>query len=353
MFPAFMNRLTKKIGLLLFGLTTVSLLWYLGCAPATFEISSGVQSGVDDVQYLSAYGEWEDIQPYGMAWRPDVVPDWEPFYYGNWVWTTDGWTWVSYEPYGWLVYHYGYWDYQPDIGWFWVPGDTWSPAQVQWYTFGDYTAWAPLPPPNVYWPEPWVPYQTNIWIVVDDYRFTSQNVGRHRIKELPNRDVIERGRVATGPPDVHRVEILEKRTIPAVKIRRQSINIRRQAIPAPPEQVRQPGVNQPPQQVQQPKEVQPPQQVRQPGEIKPPQQVRQPEESPQSKEVQQPKEVQRPKEPQLERMVLPDGENRKVRKYTEQVERQVLVPKKSAPAPQPPQQEKKTDTEEKRKTRSK
>jgi hypothetical protein len=303
MLTATMPRLSKKRVALLLGLTALSLLWYPGCAPTTYRESGVVQSDVDDVEYLSAYGEWGDVQPFGMVWRPDVVADWEPFYYGHWVWTNDGWAWVSYEPYGWLVYHYGYWDFQPDIGWFWVPGDTWSPAQVQWYTLGDYYAWAPLPPPNVFWPEPWEPYQINIWIVVDADKFTNENIGRYRIVEPLHRDIIQRQVPVARPPDLSRVETLSKRTVPVVRIRKQTINIRSQAAPAPPEQ------------------------------------------------------VQPPQEPKLKRMVLPDGENRKVEKYAPQVEREVLIPKKAVPEPSPQPEkkqepEKKEERELKKRTRS-
>jgi hypothetical protein len=262
---------------LLFSFMLVGFLSCLGCVPAVYE-SPGEQTS-DDVQYLSAYGDWIDVQPFGMVWHPNVVSGWEPFYYGHWVWTNDGWAWVSYEPYGWLVYHYGYWDYSPDIGWFWVPDDTWSPAQVEWYTFGGYTAWAPLPPPNVFWPQPWEPYHTNVWIIVDDDRFTDDNVGHWRVKEPPQRDIIQRGPISTRPPGVGEIEKLTKRTIPTVRIRKETMNIRQQTIPPPPEQVK------------------------------------------------------RTEEPKLRKMVLPDGERQKVTKYAPQVEREILAPRREAPPP--------------------
>ena len=296
MLTATMPRLPKRRVALLLGLTALSLLWYLGCAPTTYRESGAVQSDVDDVQYLSAYGEWNDVPPFGMVWRPDVIPDWEPFYYGHWVWTDDGWAWVSYEPYGWLVYHYGYWDYQPGFGWFWVPDDIWSPAQVQWYTFGDYAAWAPLPPPNVFWPSPWEPYEINVWIVVDADKFANENIGRYRIVEPLRRDIIKRQPIFNRPPDVSRVETLSKRSVPLVRIRKQPMDIRHRATPAPPEQVQ-------------------------------------------------------PTEPKLKKMVLPDVQQRKVKKHAPQVEREVLVPKKAAPVEPQQQPEKKPEVERKKKTR--
>ena len=50
------------------------------------------------------------------------------------------------EPFAWAVYHYGRWGYDEDYGWFWVPGDTWAPAWVQWRYSDDYVGWAPVGP---------------------------------------------------------------------------------------------------------------------------------------------------------------------------------------------------------------
>src|SRR4029450_3616844 len=47
---------------------------------------------------------------------------------------------------GWVVYHYGRWAFEPGIGWFWVPGDEWAPAWVNWRYGDEYVGWAPLPP---------------------------------------------------------------------------------------------------------------------------------------------------------------------------------------------------------------
>ena len=47
---------------------------------------------------------------------------------------------------GWVVYHYGRWAFEPGIGWFWVPGEEWAPAWVNWRYGDEYVGWAPLPP---------------------------------------------------------------------------------------------------------------------------------------------------------------------------------------------------------------
>ncbi len=95
---------------------------------------------------LSSYGEWVVAGSYGRAWRPRVAAGWRPYYYGRWEWTTEGWLWVSDEPWGWAAYHYGRWAHDPYYGWVWVPGYEWAPAWVSWRTSGDVIGWAPLAP---------------------------------------------------------------------------------------------------------------------------------------------------------------------------------------------------------------
>jgi hypothetical protein len=96
---------------------------------------------------LSPYGEWVDDPDYGYVWHPTNVDDnWAPYTDGYWAYTDAGWTWVSYEDYGGVVYHYGRWAHVEDEGWVWVPGETWAPAWVSWRSNDDYVGWAPLPP---------------------------------------------------------------------------------------------------------------------------------------------------------------------------------------------------------------
>lgn len=96
---------------------------------------------------LSPYGDWVLTRDFGWAWFPrDVRPYWSPYTEGRWVVTEYGWTWVSYEPFGWATYHYGRWVRDVRFGWLWVPGTTWGPAWVSWQYGGGYVGWAPLPP---------------------------------------------------------------------------------------------------------------------------------------------------------------------------------------------------------------
>jgi hypothetical protein len=98
-------------------------------------------------------GSWIEVADYGYCWQPDVVvsnSSWRPYADGYWAYTDLGWTWVSYEDFGWATYHYGRWARLTDYGWVWVPGRDadleWGPAWVSWRTGGDYVGWAPLPP---------------------------------------------------------------------------------------------------------------------------------------------------------------------------------------------------------------
>jgi len=98
---------------------------------------------------LSAGGNWVEVGDYGYCWQPTIAVSnrsWRPYADGYWAYTDVGWTWVSYEDFGWATYHYGRWTRLRDRGWIWVPGREWAPAWVSWRTGGDYVGWAPLPP---------------------------------------------------------------------------------------------------------------------------------------------------------------------------------------------------------------
>jgi len=96
---------------------------------------------------LSPHGEWVDVGDYGTCWRPnDVDEEWSPYTDGYWSYTDAGWTWVSYEDFGDITYHYGRWVSAEDVGWCWVPDYEWGPAWVSWRSDDDYVGWAPLPP---------------------------------------------------------------------------------------------------------------------------------------------------------------------------------------------------------------
>src|ERR1700687_2264655 len=114
--------------------------------------ANGAEVSVDFFYNNLSGGSWIEVGDYGYCWQPDVAAsaDWRPYSDGYWAYTDLGWTWVSYEDFGWATYHYGRWVRLSGRGWVWVPGRDedleWGPAWVSWRTGGDYIGWAPLPP---------------------------------------------------------------------------------------------------------------------------------------------------------------------------------------------------------------
>jgi hypothetical protein len=100
---------------------------------------------------LQSDGRWFNDDKYGYVWQPSEAErdeSWRPYTDGHWAYTDRGWTWVSNENFGWATYHYGRWARVRNVGWIWVPGNTWAPAWVSWRQTeqSDYIGWAPLPP---------------------------------------------------------------------------------------------------------------------------------------------------------------------------------------------------------------
>lgn len=116
----------------------------------TFE----VRDRADFREPLARYGTWLELAPYGLVWQPQTAVldrDWRPYCHGGrWVWTQDGWYWLSAYPWGWAPFHYGRWMHTLRHGWVWVPDTTWAPAWVQWRMSDGHFGWAPLPPSAIY-----------------------------------------------------------------------------------------------------------------------------------------------------------------------------------------------------------
>jgi len=138
-------------------------------------------------------GSWVDVGDYGYCWQPSVAVSnrsWRPYSDGYWAYTDVGWTWVSYEDFGWATYHYGRWMRLRGRGWVWVPGREWGPAWVSWRTGGDYVGWAPLPPRHAgeYWDESPITARVDIDFDIGpayynfiDVRYIGEPVLRERI----------------------------------------------------------------------------------------------------------------------------------------------------------------------------
>ncbi|MDR3667267.1 MAG: hypothetical protein P4L35_10535 [Ignavibacteriaceae bacterium] len=174
---------------------------------------------VDD---LNQYGQWTDVYPYGKVWCPSVVNDWQPFTNGHWSYDGYNWVWVSYEPFGWIVYHYGSWEYSQDLGWFWIPGDeSWTPACVQWIDYGDYVGWAPRRAYNRIWPEPWEHNNVHPWMLVSKGDFNRENINSYRIHSVSQYD--NPNQIQRREPDVKTIQRYVKEPIPIVKFEREPV----------------------------------------------------------------------------------------------------------------------------------
>jgi len=118
---------------------------------------------------LMPYGEWISFGPGVTVWRPIRVDHhWRPYSDGRWVWTRHGWYWVSSEPFGWAVFHYGRWAYSDRYGWVWYPGRVWGPAWVEWRYSNMYIGWAPLPPTAIFHASFGIRY-TRSWVAPHSY----------------------------------------------------------------------------------------------------------------------------------------------------------------------------------------
>jgi hypothetical protein len=96
---------------------------------------------------LEPYGPWIEVGNNLYAWQPNGVGyNWAPYKDGRWTWSSYGWYWDSYEPFGDITYHYGRWYRDDYYGWLWMPDNEWGPAWVEWRYDNDYVGWAPLSP---------------------------------------------------------------------------------------------------------------------------------------------------------------------------------------------------------------
>ena len=136
-------------------------------------------------QQLAPYGRWFSMSPYGSVWSPyGIGADWRPYTNGEWIYTDDGWTWLSDDDWGWATDHYGRWFYDTGYGWVWVPDSVWSPAWVSWRYGNGWIGWAPLSPVSTWGPAGFVdPYYDSV--PVSWYSFVRQDVFvQHHIKRF-------------------------------------------------------------------------------------------------------------------------------------------------------------------------
>ena len=216
-------------------LVAVSLI-AAGCVagdPSTHTQQASPPYGSADEPFpiLNAYGNWIDVGMYGRVWQPAVMSDWRPYTNGQWVWSDRGWMWDSDEPYGWVVYHYGYWTQMESLGWVWVPGNEWSPARVNWYTENDYVGWAPMAPPQASYPQAYQSGYENYWTVVPAPQFTRLNVGAYRTTP-PRQPPPSPGRAKAveRPPDIITIQGATHELIPPRKTVQEQVNVGRRTV---------------------------------------------------------------------------------------------------------------------------
>jgi hypothetical protein len=74
---------------------------------------------------LDANGSWYNVPGQGNVWSPYEASDagWDPYGDGNWMYQPAyGYLWVSGNPWGYLPYHCGMWNWYDSFGWGWAPG---------------------------------------------------------------------------------------------------------------------------------------------------------------------------------------------------------------------------------------
>ncbi len=236
----------------LMGISLLSLLLIAGNAQTAKaqDVYVSYQTFYDN---LAPYGQWVYDPDYGNVWVPNEAGDFRPYgSRGYWAMTDYGNTWVSEDPWGWAVYHYGRWTYDPYYGWVWIPGYEWAPAWVSWRYGGGYAGWAPMGPgvsvgvsfnyPDSWWifVAPQYMYRTNCYsywrgpqynttyirqtTIINNYYV--DNSTKVRYNYGPRRDVIERD--THQPVEVRRLERTNRPGAPTVSGNR--VNMYRPAV---------------------------------------------------------------------------------------------------------------------------
>jgi hypothetical protein len=186
-----------------FAVLTLFSPWVVSCSPVYYE-NSVPQSGQMTFQVfydeLSPYGHWSQYSPYGYVWIPDAGPDFFPYLTnGYWVWSDFGWTWMSGYPWGWAPFHYGRWDFNVNLGWFWVPDNVWGPCWVTWRRANEYYGWSPMRPGismDVSFRGEF--RDVNSWCFVRDRDFLRHNLNSYYINRRDNDRIIGNSIVITN-----------------------------------------------------------------------------------------------------------------------------------------------------------
>jgi len=109
---------------------------------ANYDPNSGTYEGL----YKNILIRFEDPD-YKEIWVPETNkdPEWKPYQDGKWQdYENNTYIWISNEPFGYIAYHFGRWQWHPELGWYWIPTYEWGPAWVSWYHSTQYVFWTPL-----------------------------------------------------------------------------------------------------------------------------------------------------------------------------------------------------------------
>ncbi len=97
---------------------------------------------------VSPYGQWVWDDMYGYVWKPYLSTyypdgDWMPYMIGHWESVSGQMFWIPDEPWGWVPYHLGIWQWDKKLGWVWLPGSFFASAWADWDFFFGYATWRP------------------------------------------------------------------------------------------------------------------------------------------------------------------------------------------------------------------
>ncbi|MGB9835989.1 MAG: DUF6600 domain-containing protein [Candidatus Saccharicenans sp.] len=196
--------------------------------------------------YGNKYGEWLWDDLYGYVWRPfynDIYPwgNWSPYFYGRWSYVNGELFWVPEEPWGWVPYHLGIWQWDKKLGWVWIPGSVFAPAWVDWCFYYGYFSWRPwtlsdflfyayygLGTGDYYWNNYWTGWSTGSYFAGNQMNNFLKKVSKDQLKKrssvIPSefRQVLNTMAQAVEKNDRTVLERIEGKS-PAVIIRREDI----------------------------------------------------------------------------------------------------------------------------------
>ncbi len=184
-----------------------------------------IEKELNDGEGQSYASYYQDEDGLVYIWKPSVDDEkWKPYSNGRWVYTTDGWMWVSNYNWGWACYHYGRWWKSQLYGWVWMPGYVWAPSWVMWRVSENHIGWCPLNPKAKWKGEEGVStstynYQTpgDQWVFVEKSKFIDDVKKSNIVAAKENSALVknsesvldmkfENGRIYSRGPDVKEIE---------------------------------------------------------------------------------------------------------------------------------------------------